>query len=99
MAQRQLLTDEERTALLGIPTDPDSLARLFTPSRADRALVAARRGNANQLGYAVQLALLRHPGTAIAFLDHPVDALMAWMASYLDISTSAFAEYAAVLRP
>ena len=31
MARRQLLTDEERTALLGIPADPDALARLFTP--------------------------------------------------------------------
>ena len=94
MARRQLLTDEERTALLGIPSDPDALARLFTPSRADRALVAERRGDANRLGCAVQLALLRHPGTALAYLDQPVDALVAWMARHLDIPAVAFAEYA-----
>ena len=30
MAYRQLLTDEERHALLGIPLDPDGMARCFT---------------------------------------------------------------------
>ena len=94
MVRRQLLTDEERTALLGIPADPDALARLFTPSRADRALVAERRGDANRLGCAVQLALLRHPGTALAYLDQPVDTLVAWMARRLDILAVAFTEYA-----
>lgn len=38
-----LLNNEERMALLGIPADPGVLARLFTPSRADRALVAERQ--------------------------------------------------------
>ncbi len=66
MARRQPLTDEERQTLLGIPPDTDSLARLFTLSRADRSLVAERRGDANRLGFAVQLALLRYPGTALA---------------------------------
>ncbi len=36
MAHRQLLTDEERQALLGIPLDADSMARCFRrlhPSR------------------------------------------------------------------
>ena len=55
MARRQLLTDDERTALVGIFADPAALARLFTPSRADRAIVAERRGYANRLGCAVQV--------------------------------------------
>ena len=94
MARRQLLTDEERQALLGIPPDADSLARLFTLSRLDRSLVAERRGDANRLGCAVQLALLRHPGTALAYLDQPTDTLVTWMAGQLDIPTAVFAEYA-----
>lgn len=94
MARRQLLTDEERQALLGIPPDADSLARLFTLSRSDRSLVAERRGDANRLGYAVQLALLRHPGTALAYLDQPPDALVTWMAGQLEVRVTAFAEYA-----
>ena len=94
MARRQLLTDEERLALLGIPPDAESLARLFTLSRSDRDLVAERRGDANCLGCAVQLALLRHPGTALAYFDQPPDALVTWMAGQLDIPAAAFAEYA-----
>ena len=94
MARRQLLTDEERQALLGIPADADSLARLFTLSRVDRNLVAERRGDANRLGCAVQLALLRYPGTALAYLDQPPDALVSWMAGQLEIPAAAFAEYA-----
>ena len=94
MARRQLLTDEERLALLGIPSEADSLARLFTLSRSDRDLVAERRGDANRLGCAVQLALLRHPGTALAYLGQPPDAFVTWMAGQLDIPVAAFAEYA-----
>ena len=94
MARRQLLTDEERQALLGIPPDADSLARLFTLSRVDRNLVAERRGDANRLGCAVQLALLRYPGTTLAYLAQSPDALVSWMAGQLEIPAAAFAEYA-----
>lgn len=94
MARRQLLTDEERHALLGLPSDPDGLARCFTLSQADRELVAGRRGDANRLGYATQLALLRHPGTVLANLDQPPEPLVAWLAAQLDIPASAFAAYA-----
>jgi TnpA family transposase len=71
MAHRQLPTDEERRALLGIPTDADGMARRFTLSRADQELVAARRRDSNRIGFAVQLALLRHPGIALAQVEQP----------------------------
>jgi hypothetical protein len=32
VARRDLLTDEERRALFGIPADPDGLAKCFTLS-------------------------------------------------------------------
>lgn len=94
MARRQLLTDEERNALLGIPTEPDAMVRRFTLSQADQEFVAGRHGDANRLGYATQLALLRHPGTVLANLDQPPEALVAWLAAQLDIPASAFAAYA-----
>ena len=74
LAHRQPLTDEQRQALLGIPPDADSLARLFTHFLADWSLVAERRGDANRFGCAVQLAVLRHPGAAPASLDRPPEA-------------------------
>jgi hypothetical protein len=57
LARRQLLTDEERRLLLGVPRDPDTLARHYTLTRSDHDLVTSRRGAANRLGFAVQLAL------------------------------------------
>lgn len=94
MGRRQLLTDEERQLLLGVPSDPDSLARHYTFTRSDQELVSSRRGAANRLGFAVQLALLRHPGRALPNMDEPVDALVTWMAAHLEIPATAFAEYA-----
>src|SRR5271170_5089287 len=94
MAHRQLLTDEERQTLLGIPLDADSMARCFTLSGADQDLVAGRRRDANRIGFAVQLALLRRPGIALAQLERPVEPLVRWLASHLEIPAAPFAEYA-----
>src|SRR5271165_1542319 len=94
MARRQLLTEEERRLLFGVPRDPDSLARHYTFTRSDQELVSHRRGAANRLGFAVQLALLRHPGRALPNMDEPVDALVAWLAAHLELPVAAFTEYA-----
>jgi Domain of unknown function (DUF4158) len=83
LARRQLLTDEERRLLLGVPRDPDALARHYTLTRLDQDLVTSRRGVANRLGFAVQLALIRHPGTALAQMDDPADGLVDWLAVQL----------------
>jgi hypothetical protein len=45
MVHRQLLTDDERPALLGIPLDPDGMARRFTLPRADRFCQLWRQRN------------------------------------------------------
>ena len=94
MARRQLLTNEERQALLGIPLDPDGMARRFTLSRADQDLVAGRRRDTNRIGFAVQLALLRYPGIALAQLEQPVEPLVQWLAKQLEIPAAPFDEYA-----
>jgi hypothetical protein len=94
MARRQLLTNEERQALLGIPLDADSMARCFTLSRADQELVARRRRDANRIGFAVQLALLRHPGIGLAQLEQPAEPLVQWLARQLEIPAGPFAGYA-----
>jgi hypothetical protein len=94
LTDRRLLTDEERRTLFGIPSDPDDLVRLFTLTRADQDLVTAHRGDANRLGAAVQLALLRHPGTTLANLDQQPGPLVDWLASQLEIPATAFARYA-----
>jgi hypothetical protein len=95
MARRPLLTDEERRLFFGIPDEPDGLARHYSFTRSDRDLVADRRGAANQLGFAIQLALLRHSGMALAQMEEPVGVLVEWSAAQLGIPAAAFADYAA----
>jgi hypothetical protein len=94
MASRRLLSDEERRAMFGIPLDADGMARCFTLSRADQELVSARRRDANRIGFAVQLALLRHPGIALAQVEQPIEPLVQWLARQLDIPATPFADYA-----
>ena len=56
--KHQLLTESERNQILAIPTDRDHLARLYTFEPADIEIIGARRERRNQLGVALQLALL-----------------------------------------
>jgi TnpA family transposase len=99
VARRQLLTEEERRLLFGIPHDPDALTRHYSFTRSDRELLTGRRGNANQLGFAVQLALLRHPGMGLAQMEEPVDALVAWLAERLKVQAAAFTSTLAGRKP
>lgn len=62
MPRRERLSDVQRSALVGVPTDPESLARYYTLDARDLALIRTKRGEHNRLGYAVQLAYLHFPG-------------------------------------
>jgi TnpA family transposase len=73
---------------------PAALWRAGGSGRPGQDLVAGRRGATNCLGFAVQLALLRHPGMGLAHMEEPVDTLVAWLAAQLEIPAAAFSEYA-----
>lgn len=62
MARRALLKEHERKTLLGIPIDEASLIRHYSLSPADLLEIQLRRREHNQLGFAVQLCLMRYPG-------------------------------------
>ena len=66
MARRDLLNDDERKLLFGVPEDHDSLVKLYTLSRTEGEQALTRRAASNRLGFAVQMALLRHPGISLA---------------------------------
>jgi len=100
MAKRkhQLLTESERDQILAIPTDRDHLARLYTFEPSDIETISTRRERRNQLGFAVQLALLRHPGIALSQLIQergtlPHD-LAAFVAEQLGLRVTDLADYA-----
>lgn len=95
MARHALLTDGERNSLFSVPTTREDLARHYMLSARDLALVAARRGDTNRIGFAVQLALLRHPGFGFTLEEGAPKHLVAFMGEQIDVRVSMFDGYAA----
>jgi TnpA family transposase len=93
MTRRKLLSPEERQALLGIPDDEASLIRHYTLSPQDRLQAEVRRRPHNQLGYAVQLCLMRYPGRILGVDESPPAAMVAYVAEQLEVDPGAFALY------
>ncbi|MHB9828004.1 Tn3 family transposase [Pseudomonas savastanoi] len=57
-----MLSASERDTLLALPDIQDDLIRYYTFNESDLSLIRQRRGDANRLGFAIQLCLLRYPG-------------------------------------
>lgn len=97
--KHQLLTESERDQILAIPIDRDQLARLYTFEASDMEIIGARRERRNRLGVALQLALLRHPGTTLAQVirDHGAipHHLADFVAEQLGLRVADLADYAA----
>jgi hypothetical protein len=99
MPKHSLLSEAERDQLLGIPTERDDLARLYTFEPSDIDQIRLRREDRNRLGIGLQLALLRHPGATLAQVLDRVhglpEELLAFVAEQLGVATEAIADYAA----
>jgi TnpA family transposase len=91
----RLLSLEQRDQLSRIPADlPErELARHYTFTEADLALIRQRRRPANRLGFALQLAVLRYPGRTLADLPEIPPRVLAYVAEQVDVPAEAFAAY------
>ena len=94
MARRSLLTGDERRRLFDLPVDDREVARHYTLSPDDLKWIEARQGPANQLGAAVQLALLRHPGFGLRAGEAVPSPVLRFLADQVHAPVTAFAEYA-----
>jgi hypothetical protein len=74
------------------------LARLYTFEPSDMEIIGARRERRNRMGVALQLALIRHPGTTLAQIirDHGAipHHLAAFVAEQLALRITDLADYA-----
>jgi TnpA family transposase len=94
MARPRLPGEAVQARLLGFPADEREMIRHATLSSEDFALIARRRGEANQLGFALMLVCLRHPGRVLEGDEVPPAALLNYLARQLDVEPDAFAAYA-----
>jgi TnpA family transposase len=93
MPRRSILSATEQTTLLALPDNQDDLIQHYTLNEADMALVRQRRGEANRLGFAVQLCVLRFPGYALGNDLAVPDPVIQWVARQIRADAGAWANY------
>jgi TnpA family transposase len=94
MPRRSILSAAERDNLLTVPDTEDELIRHYTFSEADLSLIRQRRGDANRLGIAVQLCLLRFPGQGLLPDTAVPMHLLQWIGRQLRIDVTCWPKYA-----
>lgn len=94
MAKRTLLKIQDRHELFSIPTDEDSLIRHYSLSPTDRLEIELRRRKQNQLGFAVQLCLMRYPGMTLLPNEVPPPMLLNYIAEQINVDPRLFDLYA-----
>jgi TnpA family transposase len=93
MPRRSILSAAERERLLALPDTEDELIRYYTFSDSDLSVIRQRRGDANRLGIAVQLCLLRFPGQGL-LPDAAVSGLLQWIGRQLSLDLACWPQYA-----
>jgi TnpA family transposase len=93
MPRRSILSATERASLLALPESQDDLIRFYTFNESDMALIRQRRGDANRIGFAVQLALLRYPGYALGNDMQLPGPIIEWIARQVRAEASTWAKY------
>ncbi|HQR40224.1 MAG TPA: Tn3 family transposase, partial [Blastocatellia bacterium] len=94
MPRRTVLTAAERASLFVLPDSSVEMARLFAFGDSDVSAICRRRGDANRLGFAVQMCLLRYPGTGLLANAGPSTRLVEWVGRQFDIDPRTWARYA-----
>src|SRR5215469_5096994 len=93
MPRRRVLTDEQLAELLALPVTEALLIQHWTLSPADLAIVERRRGDPNQLGFALQLCAFRYPGRLL-WSDEAIPApALRLVADQLGVAPGALTAY------
>ncbi|MDL1865613.1 Tn3 family transposase [Betaproteobacteria bacterium PRO5] len=95
MPRRPTLSAAERESLLALPNTEEELIQHYTFSEPDLSLIQQRRGDANRLGLAVQLCLLRFPGQGLLPDAVVPISLLQWIARQLRLDSAYWPQYAA----
>lgn len=90
---RELLTPEQRQALMQIPEDEWVLGSYYTFSKRDLEIINKRRREENRLGFAVQLAVLRYPGWPYTHIKSIPDSVIHYISKQIGASLSSLSLY------
>lgn len=90
---RELLTSEQRQALMQIPEDEWVLATYYTLSKQDLEIINKRRREKNRLGFAIQLAVLRYPGWPYTHIKSIPDSVIHYISKQIGSTPSSLSLY------
>lgn len=90
---RELLTPEQRQALMQIPEDEWVLGTYYTFSKRDLEIINKRRREENRLGFAVQLAVLRYPGWSYTHIKSILDSVIHYISKQIGATPSLLSLY------
>lgn len=93
MPRRSILSTTEQDTLLALPESQDDLIRYYTFNDSDLSLIRQRRGDANRLGFAVQLCLLRYPGYALCTDRDLPEPVIQWVAKQVQADPESWGKY------
>jgi uncharacterized protein DUF4158 len=95
MPRRRAISRAQVEELFALPAAEPDLIRHWTLGAADLAAIESRRGDPNQLGFALQLCALRYPGRLLRPREAIPEPALCFVASQLPVAPSALADYAA----
>ena len=91
---RELLTEEQRTAIIHPPDDDWSLGTYYTFSKTDLEVIDKRRKEENRLGFAVQLALIRYPGWPYGYAEDVPPSIVDYISRQIGADPASLKRYA-----
>lgn len=95
MRGKELLTADQRTEFMQIPSDTHwDLGIYYTFSQHDLDIINNHRRDHNRLGFTVQLAVLRYPGWSLSDLKVVSDAVLTYIAKQIGSDPEVFPLYA-----
>lgn len=94
MPRRRAVTRRQIEKLLVLPVAEPELIRHWTLDAGDLAAIERRRGDPNQLGFALQLCVFRYPGRLLLPREAIPESVLAFVACQLRVAPDALADYA-----
>ena len=91
---RELFTEDQRNSFMKIPEDEFSIGSYYTFSKEDLEIIMKHRKEENQLGFAIQLALLRYPGWSYTSFKYIPENVIKYIAKQVGTVPKALKYYA-----
>ncbi len=88
-----MLTNEQRQSFIQVPEDELVVGTYYTFSKSDLELINKRRRDENRLGFAIQLAVLRHPGWSYTHIKNIPTSVLTYIADQINADPSSISRY------